>query len=96
MHCAAISMCLLLLAGNIGIFLGMSGGQAALVGQECTDYGDNPPGVTVYLETSPTEAAPQADARQPAWRWTAVNFKEAGRAPDGSQQAVLSIHTKIR
>lgn len=46
---------------------------------------DNAPGVTVYLDTS------QADA-QPARQWTAVSFKEVGPAPDGSKQAVMSIH----
>lgn len=46
---------------------------------------DNAPGVTVYLDTS------QADARS-ARQWTAVSFKEVGPAPDGSKQAVMSIH----
>ncbi len=81
----------LLLAGNFCVFLGMSGGQVAMVNQKCADYGDNPPGVTVYLETSPAEAKP-ADVQQPTRQWTAVSFKEAGVAPDGSKQAMMSIH----
>lgn len=81
----------LLLAGNIGVFLGMADRLVPWRGQECADYGDNPPGVTVYLETTPA-ATVQASTQAPGRQWTAVSFKEAGRAPDGSKQAVMSIH----
>ena len=57
---------------------------------KCKDTGDNQPGVTVYLDTSPSE--PPQDRTAPAGRqWTAVSFKEVGQAPDGSKQAVMSI-----
>lgn len=59
--------------------------------RDCADYGDNPPGVTVYLETTPAEIQ-AATSPQGKRQWTAVSFKEAGRAPDGSNQAVMSIH----
>lgn len=48
-----------------------------------------PSGVTVYLETSPPNDSPVADGSK---RWTAVSFRDAGAAPDGSRQAVMSIH----
>jgi hypothetical protein len=53
------------------------------------DSGEPAAGVTVYLETTPPEATQSvAGGRQ----WTSVNFRDAGQAPDGSRQAVMSIH----
>jgi hypothetical protein len=82
---------ILLLVGNVCIGLGMLDKPMLLASQACRDYGDNPPGVTVYLETTPMDTTPAATSDPTKQQWTAVSFKEAGRAPDGSPQAVLSI-----
>jgi hypothetical protein len=42
------------------------------------------PGVTVYLESSSTDV-------NSAPNWTAVSFRDAGSAIDGSKQAVIAI-----
>lgn len=55
---------------------------------EAADDG-SAPGVTIYLDTSKLPA----ESNQ-SHEWTAVGFHDAGRAPDGSKQAVLSI-TKL-
>ncbi|WP_045227025.1 hypothetical protein [Methyloterricola oryzae] len=60
----------------------------ASVPVETTDDG-SAPGVTIYLDTSKLPA--ESNQSQ---EWTAVGFHDAGRAPDGSKQAVLSI-TKL-
>lgn len=77
----------LLIAANVAVFFNMTNGQMDWVGQQCTSFGDNSPGVTVFLDTTSAEAVQTTSSQQ----WTAVSFKEAGHAPDGSKQAVLSI-----
>ena len=68
-----------------------SSAQQAGPGGHCQNAaGDNAPGVTVYLETTPPEGS-QTNGRQPGRQWTSVSFNEIGQAPDGSKQAVMSI-----
>lgn len=123
----------MLLAGNIGWFLGMSSGHGVMGGGgveptaleamrkeqarqqselarlssamdvskahfpqqagggHCKESGEDAPGVTVYLETASAEDLPRTDAAGTR-QWTAVSFKDVGPSPDGSRQAVMSIH----
>lgn len=56
-------------------------------GGSCADA--EAPGVTVYLDTSQVASLPTSQA--PAAQWTAISFKDAGQAADGSKQAVMAI-----
>lgn len=62
--------------------------RAGLADEKTADDG-GAPGVTIYLDTS---KLPSAGGQ--GHEWTAVGFHDAGRAADGSKQAVLSI-TKV-
>jgi hypothetical protein len=57
----------------------------------CQEGDDYKPGVTVYLETTPAEVSP-GKSPPSGQQWTSVSFREVGQSPDGSKQAVMSIH----
>jgi hypothetical protein len=70
---------------------GMRAGDdgARTVGDDAGDAKDQP-GVTIYLETG----SPSAPA-SPDKLWTAVSFRDAGTAPDGTHQAVMTIYPDL-
>jgi len=59
------------------------------VGDDGGDAKDQP-GVTIYLETGSTPAPASPDKL-----WTAVSFRDAGTAPDGTHQAVMTIYPDL-
>ncbi len=65
--------------------------RQAIGAGNCSDAGDNAPGVTVFLETTPAQSR-QPSSPMVSRQWTALSFREIGQAPDGSRQAVMSIH----
>ncbi|QSA96102.1 hypothetical protein [Methylococcus sp. EFPC2] len=70
---------------------GRVAGMAAIeTDQPFRDYEDYAPGLTVYVETAEIFQT----AADPG-RWTAIRFHDAGVAPDGSRQAVMTIHPNL-
>lgn len=78
------------LAGELRLIdqrLHAAGVRPAARGAVHTDEDDSP-GLTVYLETTEIRPGTSPSGQQ----WTALRFRDAGTAPDGSHQAVMSLH----